>query len=78
MATGAYEWQSEFARKYVGQGREEGLAQGKREALLRPLDALPGPVGTDARRRIEDLGGGPPLLGGVPGPPRRSRALPAR
>ncbi|GHC71278.1 hypothetical protein GCM10007079_03510 [Nocardiopsis terrae] len=62
MATGTYEWQSDFARKYVGQGREEGLeegreaglVQGKREALLRLLDVLPVSVGPDARRRIEE------------------------
>ena len=34
MATGTYEWQSDFARKYVGQGREEGREQGREEGLL--------------------------------------------
>ncbi|WP_026116224.1 hypothetical protein [Nocardiopsis valliformis] len=70
MATGTYEWQSDFARKYVGQGRaegraqglaegreegrEEGLTQGKREALLQLLDVLAVSVGADARQRIEE------------------------
>jgi hypothetical protein len=31
MATGTYEWQSDFARKYVGQGKAEGRAEGKAE-----------------------------------------------
>ncbi|GAB3727898.1 hypothetical protein GCM10027590_34540 [Nocardiopsis nanhaiensis] len=58
MATGTYEWQSDFARKYVGQGREEGreegFAQGKREALLRILEALPITVDEEARKRIDE------------------------
>lgn len=66
MATGTYEWQSDFARKYVGQGREEGLkegraegreeglAQGKREALLRLLEAHEVSVDASARSRIEE------------------------
>ena len=74
MATGTYEWQSDFARKYVGQGREEGraqglaegreegreegleagLAKGKREDILRLLEAHGVPVDTSARRRIEE------------------------
>lgn len=62
MATGTYEWQSDFARKYVGQGREEGreegleegLVKGKREAILRLLEAHEVPVDASTRSRIEE------------------------
>ncbi|GAB2527706.1 hypothetical protein [Nocardiopsis aegyptia] len=41
MATGTYEWQSDFARKYVGQGRAEGREEGREEGqLLAKHDAL--------------------------------------
>ncbi|WP_116244005.1 hypothetical protein [Nocardiopsis sp. FIRDI 009] len=65
MATGTYEWQSDFARKYVGQGREEGLKEGRiegqvvgriegeRKALLRVLRVRDVPVSDSARDRIE-------------------------
>ncbi|WP_017533772.1 hypothetical protein [Nocardiopsis alba] len=29
MSVGTYEWQSDFARKYVGIGREEGREEGR-------------------------------------------------
>jgi hypothetical protein len=52
MERGTYEYQSEFARKYVAQGREEGRKEGREEgreegertALLKVL-AGPGPRG---------------------------------
>jgi len=51
-----YEYQSEFARKYVAQGREEGLRQGRhegeQEALLEVLDARGLQVDDSARQRI--------------------------
>jgi len=41
MATGSYEFQSDFAKKYIAlgheQGREEGRAEGLRLALLSVL-----------------------------------------
>lgn len=57
MASGNYEYQSEFAKKYVAQGRAEGKAEGKAEgeakgktdALLHILSARKLPV-TDAQR----------------------------
>ena len=33
MRSGNYEYQSEFARKYVAQGREEGRQEGRQEGL---------------------------------------------
>ncbi|MEU3307003.1 hypothetical protein ACWGSK_18045 [Nocardiopsis sp. NPDC055551] len=62
MATGTYEWQSDFARKYVGQGREEGRqegreearAEGKQETLIRFLEATSATISLDSRRRIEE------------------------
>jgi hypothetical protein len=35
MANGTYEYQSEFARRYYGQGKAEGIARGKAEGLAR-------------------------------------------
>ena len=53
MATGTYAWQSDFARKYVGQGREEGRAEGKQETLIRFLEATSAIISLDSRRRVE-------------------------
>ncbi|MCM6786947.1 hypothetical protein NDR87_11310 [Nocardia sp. CDC159] len=51
-----YEYQSEFARRYVAEGRAEGKAEGKAEgeaqALLLVLEARGVPVTENARRRI--------------------------
>ncbi|MGH8930558.1 MAG: hypothetical protein ACRDZO_08000 [Egibacteraceae bacterium] len=52
MATGTYEYQSEFIRRFVGQGRTEGKAEGKAEALLAVLDARGIDVPAEARDRI--------------------------
>ncbi|WP_304453454.1 hypothetical protein [Nocardiopsis sp. YSL2] len=64
MATGTYEWQSDFARKYVGQGRAEGREVGREEgreegrllathdALLRLLERRGIPVSEHERSRI--------------------------
>jgi Arc/MetJ-type ribon-helix-helix transcriptional regulator len=48
MKSGKYEYQSEFARKYVAQGRQEGEA----DAVLEVLDARGLKVDAEARRRI--------------------------
>ncbi|WP_028648971.1 hypothetical protein [Nocardiopsis sp. CNT312] len=53
MATGTYEWQSDFARKYVGQGREEGQVLAKRDMLLRLLERRHIPVNARGRSRID-------------------------
>jgi len=68
MQRGTYEYQSEFARKYVAQGREEGreegrqegrqegreegLHEGERAALLEVLDARGLQVDEPTRQRI--------------------------
>jgi len=60
MQRGTYEYQSEFARKYVAQGREEGLQQGREEglhegeraAVFEVLDARGLEVDAETRQRI--------------------------
>ena len=56
MASGTYEYQSDFARRYVAQGRAEGEAQGeargRAHALLRVLSARDIAVPDDVRARI--------------------------
>ncbi|KFE65449.1 hypothetical protein DB31_1565 [Hyalangium minutum] len=56
MKRGNYEYQSEFARKYVAQGREEGreegLYEGERTAVFEVLDARGLEVDAEARQRI--------------------------
>ena len=50
MSTRTYEYQSDFVRQYVFQGRAEGQA----DALLAVLEARGVSVPDDARRRITD------------------------
>jgi hypothetical protein len=64
MQSGTYEYQSEFARKYVAQGREEGRQEGREEgreegrhegeqaALFEVLDARGLQVDAGTRQRI--------------------------
>lgn len=52
MRSGNYEYQSEFARKYVAQGREEGRQEGEMSSLLKVLDARGLEVDDEARKRI--------------------------
>jgi hypothetical protein len=52
MQSGTYEYQSQFARKYIAQGREEGRQEGELTALLEVLDARGIKVVGAARRRI--------------------------
>jgi hypothetical protein len=64
MRSGTYEYQSDFARTYVAQGRQEGLhkglqkglheglCRGERVALLEVLDARGLAVDAAARQRI--------------------------
>lgn len=69
MQSGNYEYQSDFARKYVAQGREEGREEGRQEgreeghheglkdgevmALLEVLDARGIALNAEARKRIQ-------------------------
>jgi len=56
MKSGNYEYQSEFARKYVAEGLEEGLQKGRQEgeltALFEVLDARGLEVDAAARQKI--------------------------
>lgn len=60
MRSNNYEYQSEFARRYVAQGlkqgreegREEGHLEGERQALLRVLEARGVTVEGAARERV--------------------------
>lgn len=56
MATGTYEYQSDFARRYVEQGRaegrEEGRAEGEARAVLRVLAARRVEVSEEVRERV--------------------------
>jgi hypothetical protein len=54
MATRTYEYQSDFVRRYVFQGRAEGEAKGKAEDVLAVLDARGVDVPDDARARITE------------------------
>jgi hypothetical protein len=49
METGKYEYKSDFARKYIAEGRAEGKAEGRAEALLQLLEARGVPL-TEANR----------------------------
>ena len=52
MQSGKYEYQSEFARKYVAQGREEGRQEGELAALMEVLDARGLDVDEVSRQRL--------------------------
>jgi hypothetical protein len=52
MASGNYEYQSDFARRYVAQGKAEGRAEGRAYAILAVLAARGLDVPEDARARI--------------------------
>lgn len=49
---GTYEYQSDFAKKYFAQGRQEGLARGEAEALLEVLAARDLAVSSQAQERV--------------------------
>ncbi len=53
MATGTFEYQSDFTRRLVQQGRVEGLAEAKAADVLTVLDARGIAVPDDLRARIE-------------------------
>jgi hypothetical protein len=52
MASGNYEYQSDFARRYVAQGKADGEAAGRAHAILAVLAARRVDVPDDLRRRI--------------------------
>ncbi|MBQ1080413.1 hypothetical protein [Nocardiopsis sp. B62] len=57
MAVETYEWQSDFARKYVGIGREEGREEGRAAEAARSvvsvLEARGFSISDEVRERIE-------------------------
>jgi hypothetical protein len=53
MKSGNYEYQTEFVRKWVDQGRQEGRQEGEAIALFEVLDARGLEVGAEARQRIQ-------------------------
>ncbi|MGH3567160.1 MAG: hypothetical protein ACRDRH_14255 [Pseudonocardia sp.] len=54
VATGTYEYQSDFARRYFSQGEAKGKAEGEAKAVLAVLDARGIDVPDRARARIAD------------------------
>jgi hypothetical protein len=54
MKTGTYEYQSDFARKYVAEGLAEGLVEGEAKALLAVLSARGIEISDDVRERISN------------------------
>lgn len=48
-----YEYQSDFARKYVAQGRAEGEAMGRATLINRLLALRFGPLSESIRARVE-------------------------
>lgn len=54
MSTGTYEYQSDFVRRYIHQGRAEGEAKGEAKAVLAVLAARGIDVPDDARARIAE------------------------
>ncbi len=52
MDPAKYEYQSEFARRYLAQGKTEGRAEGRVSLLLRLLSLRFGPLTDDVRARI--------------------------
>jgi hypothetical protein len=52
MASGNYEFQSDFAKKHQAQGRAEGEARGRAEALLAVLQARGLQVSDEVRGRV--------------------------
>jgi hypothetical protein len=53
MAVETYEWQSDFARKYVGIGREEGRASEAVQSIIAVLEARELTLTPEIRERIE-------------------------
>ena len=52
MLSGKYEYQSDFAKKYVAQGKAEGKAEGEAKAVVAVLSTRGVAVPTEVRERI--------------------------
>lgn len=53
MARQGYEYVSEFARKFVAEGRKEGIEEGEKKLLVKQLDRKFGELSAEVRERIE-------------------------
>ncbi|ASU83380.1 hypothetical protein CDO52_11840 [Nocardiopsis gilva YIM 90087] len=54
MATGTYEWQTDFARKHIAEGKIEGKAEGEAEAIIVFLEARGLKVNAEQQKRIRE------------------------
>lgn len=54
MKSGTYEYQSDFARRYYGEGKAQGTAEGEAKAVLAVLAARGITVPDDIRQRINE------------------------
>ncbi|MBB4777385.1 hypothetical protein ACN3XK_49585 [Actinomadura welshii] len=52
MQAGVYEWQSDFARKHIAEGKIEGKLEGEAELLLVVLESRGFKIDDGLRRRI--------------------------
>jgi hypothetical protein len=52
MANGTYEYQSDFAKRYYAQGKEEGHAEGRAQSILDVLRVRGVDVPAEVRERI--------------------------
>src|SRR5687768_776526 len=58
MASGNYEYQGPFAKRYVAEGRAEGKAEGLRTAVTALCEVLGVALGPARRARLEAMGVG--------------------
>jgi hypothetical protein len=49
-----FEYQSDFARRYYGQGKEEGKIEGRLEIIVRQLTARFGPLADRDQARLRN------------------------
>jgi hypothetical protein len=52
MDPAKYEYQSDFAKRYVAQGRAEGMAEGRAALITRQLSLRFGPLTEDVQTRL--------------------------
>jgi hypothetical protein len=51
-----YEYQSDFARRYVAEGRSEGVAEGRAEMIIRILARRFGALDESVQTRVQHAG----------------------
>jgi hypothetical protein len=57
MNSFGYEYQSDFARRYFGEGKAEGLIQGRVEITLKQLALRFGPLPDETQTRVRSAQG---------------------